>query len=68
LDIAPFPDELVDRCLSIGCPPNGVVLDPFAGSGTTLAVALDFGASAIGIDLSQELCFHILQRLSDKLL
>jgi len=68
LDTAPFPDELVDRCLSIGCPPNGVVLDPFAGSGTTLAVALDFGASAIGIDLSQELCFHILQRLSDKLL
>jgi DNA modification methylase len=31
---AAFPDELVQRCLEIGCPANGTVLDPFAGSGT----------------------------------
>lgn len=30
---------------------NGVVLDPFAGSGTTLAVATGMGRDAIGIDL-----------------
>ncbi len=30
---------------------NGVVLDPFAGSGTTLAVATGHGRDAIGIDL-----------------
>jgi DNA modification methylase len=44
---------------SCGCPLNaarwrsGVVLDPFAGSGTTLAVAVGHGRSAIGIDLDQ---------------
>ena len=40
LHSAAFPDELVQRCLDIGCPPNGRVLDPFAGTGTTLRVAL----------------------------
>lgn len=39
LDTAPFPDELVQRCLELGCPAGGTVLDPFAGSGTTLRVA-----------------------------
>lgn len=68
LDTAPFPDELVARCLSIGCPPGGLVLDPFAGSGTTLAVALEQGYSTIGIDLSDELCLFMIQRLSDRLL
>ena len=29
IDTAPFPDELVKRCLDIGCPENGTVLDPF---------------------------------------
>ena len=36
IETVPYPDELVSRCLDIGCPENGVVLDPFAGSGTTM--------------------------------
>lgn len=36
---ATFPPELVQRCLSAGCPPGGRVLDPFGGSGTTAVVA-----------------------------
>jgi DNA modification methylase len=68
LDTAPFPDELVDRCLSIGCSPKGTVLDPFAGSGTTLVTALDNGFPAIGIDLNLELCSYTIQRLSGRLL
>lgn len=60
IDTAPFPDELVQRCLDIGCPPEGAVLDPFAGSGTTLRVALQSGRSATGIDLNPEFCQYIV--------
>ncbi len=64
VDTAPFPEELVERCLSIGCPPKGVVLDPFVGSGTTMQVALSLGSPAIGIELSPEFCKYILRNLS----
>jgi DNA modification methylase len=37
--------------IQAGCPQGGVVLDPFVGSGTTLAVAETFGCSGIGIDI-----------------
>ena len=63
LDTAPFPDELVRRCLEIGCPPGGVVLDPFLGSGTTMRVALEMGHSAIGIDLKEEFCRYAALQL-----
>lgn len=49
---APFPEPLVERCLACGCKRNGLVLDPFIGSGTTAKVALDRGSSTIGIDLN----------------
>lgn len=58
LDTAPYPDELVRRCLQIGCSPGGIVLDPFIGSGTTARVALSMGLSAIGIDLKREFALH----------
>jgi DNA modification methylase len=35
-----FPDALVKRCVNVGCVPGGRVLDPFAGTGTTLRAAL----------------------------
>jgi DNA modification methylase len=63
LDTAPFPDELVRRCLQIGCPPNGLVLDPFVGSGTTARVALSMGHSAIGIDLKREFALYAAGQL-----
>ncbi len=64
LSTAPFPDELVQRCLDIGCPVGGIVLDPFAGSGTTLRVAVQSGRPATGIDLSAEYCKHAVGELS----
>ncbi len=64
IDTAPFPDELVERCLSIGCRPYGAVLDPFAGSGTTLRVAVESGRSATGIELNPTFCQHIVDELS----
>lgn len=48
---AVFPPELIFKPVICGCPPGGTVLDPFAGSGTTLSVALGNGRSSIGIDL-----------------
>lgn len=51
-----FPDALVQRCLKVGCKPGGRVLDPFAGTGTTLKVALGEGLHAVGIDVSKTLC------------
>lgn len=63
LDTAPFPDALVERCLEIGCPEGGIVLDPFAGSGTTIRVALSTGRSGVGIDLKREFCLHTVEML-----
>lgn len=63
LDTAPYPDELVVRCLEIGCPPGGIVLDPFLGSGTTTRVAVQMGYSAIGIDLNPEFCKYAVDSL-----
>ncbi len=51
---APFPEELVRRCLLAGCPKDGTVLDPFAGSGTTGKVALELNRKAILIELIPE--------------
>jgi len=51
---ATFPEELVEKCISAGCPEGGVVLDPFAGSGTTGKVAYDLERSAILIELVPE--------------
>jgi DNA modification methylase len=63
IDTAPYPDELVKRCLDIGCVEGGKVLDPFAGSGTTLRVAVKLNHSAVGIDLNKEFCEYAVREL-----
>lgn len=50
---APFPEKLAEFFVMSFCPPGGVVLDPFSGSGTTAAVAEKCGRSAIGIDVRE---------------
>ncbi len=49
---AAFPVELVRRLLIGWCPPTGLVLDPFGGSGTVALVAKVLGYQAISLDLS----------------
>ena len=46
------------------CPPQGTVLDPFAGSGTTLAVAKRLGRRYVGIELSAEYAQAVRERLA----
>lgn len=48
---APFPESLVGPFVRSFCPPNGVVCDPFCGSGTTGPVALRHGRRFVGCDL-----------------
>jgi DNA modification methylase len=48
---APFPDALVERAITLACPPEGVLLDVFAGSGTVRDVAHRMGRRFLGCDL-----------------
>jgi DNA modification methylase len=50
---AVFPPELPRRCVSLATDPGDVVLDPFAGSGTTLAIADLLGRKGLGFDVSK---------------
>jgi DNA modification methylase len=49
---AVFPPELPRRCILAGSRPGDVVLDPFAGSGTTCAVARSLGRVFVGVELN----------------
>ena len=49
-----LPEELVGRIVSVSSSPGDVVLDPFAGSGTTLAVAKSLGRLPVGIELNKD--------------
>jgi DNA modification methylase len=51
---ATFPPEIPKLCILAATRPGDVVLDPFLGSGTTAAVALEFGRRYIGIELKAE--------------
>ncbi|WP_114943503.1 DNA-methyltransferase [Microvirga calopogonii] len=62
---APYPADLCRIPILATCPKDGVVLDPFCGTGTTLAVAKALGRSAIGIDVSEGYVDLARRRLSD---
>ena len=47
-------------------PPDGVVLDPFCGSGSTLVAAADEGVGFIGVDVSREYCAIARNRLEGR--
>lgn len=64
---AVFPAELAETCILAGSPRGGVVLDPFAGSGTTGMVATGHGRSAILIELNPDYV-HMIRRRCGALL
>lgn len=59
---ATYPRQLAATCITAGTPPQGVVLDPFMGSGTTADVARSLGRRAVGIELNEEYCALIVNR------
>jgi site-specific DNA-methyltransferase (adenine-specific) len=68
---AQFPEKLVSWIVKLLCPPNGVVLDPFVGSGTTLVACEElnqngYGLSYHGMEISAEFCKIAKQRLQKK--
>lgn len=60
---ATFPPELIQPMIMAGCPADGIVLDPFSGSGTTGAVATGCGRDYIGIDLNKKYLEMARQRI-----
>lgn len=62
---APFPEWLATPFVLSFCPPGGTVYDPFAGSGTTLAVAMKHGRHCIGTDVREDQCELTGKRLEE---
>ena len=60
---AVFPPKLIEPCILAGSRPGDLVLDPFAGSGTTLATAAQTGRKAVGVELNPDYCTLIAERL-----
>ena len=61
---ATMPPDLARRCVKAGSRPGDVVLDPFAGSGTTLMVAVEEGRRGLGIELNESYIALAHQRIS----
>lgn len=60
-----FPEFVVAQLILLLSPPDGVVLDPFVGSGTTTAVARKLGRHYIGIDINPTYVEYSRQRTED---
>jgi DNA modification methylase len=54
--MATFPGKLIETCVLAGCPPQGVILDPFNGAGTSGLVSLENGRRYLGIELNEAYC------------
>lgn len=67
LHFASFPPALIIDCIKAGCPENGIVLDPFMGSGTTALVAKNLNRHYIGFEINPEYIDIANKRINDNL-
>ena len=57
------PEKLIAKLILASCPENGIVLDPFLGSGTTSVAAKKLGRKYVGIEINEEYCYWAEKRL-----
>jgi DNA modification methylase len=62
--VAPFPSALIEPYIKSLCPKDGIVLDTFLGSGTTMRVAMENYRDAIGIELNPNYVEFAKKRLN----
>jgi site-specific DNA-methyltransferase (adenine-specific) len=60
-----MPEAVLERIIGVSSNPGDLVLDPFAGSGTTLAAAKGLGRRYLGIELSAEYAERVRRRLAE---
>ena len=63
MHFAPYPADLCRTPILTTCPVDGIVLDPFCGTGTTMAVALENGRKSVGIDIVQSYVEYAEERI-----
>ena len=64
---ATFPEKLIVDCIKAGCRENGIVLDPFMGSGTTALVSRKLNRNFIGFEINQDYIKIAEERLINQL-
>jgi len=63
---AVFPDKIPFDFIKCFCPPEGIVLDPFCGSGSSLVMAKKLNRDYLGFDIEQEYCDLTKLRLTSE--
>jgi site-specific DNA-methyltransferase (adenine-specific) len=58
------PEKLIAKLILASCPPGGLVLDPFLGSGTTSVTAKKLGRRYTGIEINEDYCLWAEKRLA----
>jgi DNA modification methylase len=66
LHVAPYPERLIETPIKACSPEDGIVFDPFMGSGTTGAVARRLGRNYLGIDLNPEYARFAMNRIKNQ--
>jgi len=64
---APFPLRLIRHCIRLWCPPNGIVCDPYCGSGTSMLSAFIEGRRFVGSELQQRYYEMAISRFKEHL-
>ncbi len=59
------PEKLIAKLILASCPVNGIVFDPFLGSGTTSVVAKKLNRRYIGVEINEEYCIWAEKRLEN---